>query len=173
MRPPRPRRVAQRSSPAPLGEPADFWLQIGARRPFAGFDLLAFGRLHAGDLEAAVGADDGDAVGFYRDDLAELAGDALRVLRRNGLGVEDLDGLAVERGPGAGRRVAAADQAVDLLPGLAPVDLRVLGLAHAFIGGLRLVLLDARRLAGLHQIDRLHHGVDAHGEQAVEIDGAE
>src|SRR5438094_228061 len=43
----------------------------------------------------------------------------------------------------------------------------------AFMGGLRLVLLDARRLAGLHQVDGLEHRVDAHREQAVEIDRAE
>ncbi len=75
--------------------------------------------------------------------------------------------------PGAGRRIAAADQAVDLLPRLAPVDLGVAGAAAAFVGRLRLVLLDARRLAGLHQIDAFQHRLDAHREQAVEIDGAE
>ena len=142
-------------------------------RPFAGVDLLAVGGLHAGDLEAAVGADHGEAVGFYRGDLAGLAGDALRVLRRQRLGVENLELLAVERTPGAGRRVAAADQPVDLLPRLAPIDPGVVGAAAAFVGRQRLVLLDARRLAGLHQVDRLHHGVDAHREQPVEIHGAE
>ena len=54
--------------------------EVGALRPFAGVDLLAVVGLHARDLEAAVGADDREAVGFDRDDLAELAGDALRVL---------------------------------------------------------------------------------------------
>ena len=77
------------------------------------------------------------------------------ILRRQRLGVEDLHGLAVERRPGAGRRIAAADQAIDLLPRLAPVDLGVVGAAAAFVGRLRLVLFDARRLAGLHQVDRL------------------
>ena len=84
-----------------------------------------------------------------------LAGDALRVLRRQRLGVEDLQRLAVERRPGAGRRIAAADQAVDLLPRLAPVDVRIVGAAAAFVGRLRFVLLDARRLAGLHEVDAL------------------
>jgi hypothetical protein len=36
-----------------------------------------------------------------------------------------------------------------------------------------MILLDARRLAGLHQIDRLQHRLDAHGKQPVEIDRAE
>ncbi len=107
---------------------------------FAGIHFLAVGGLHAGDLEAAVGADDGKAVGFDGDDLAELAGDALGVLRRQRLGVENLQRLAVEGRPGAGRRVAAADQPVDLLPRLAPIDLGVAGPAAAFISGFRLRL---------------------------------
>ena len=94
---------------------------------FAGVDLLAAGGLNARDLEAAVGADDRKAVGLDRDDLADLAGDAFRVFGGQRLGVENLQRLAVERRPGAGRRIAAADQAIDLLPGLAPVDLRVAG----------------------------------------------
>ena len=47
-------------------------------------------RLHARDLEAAVGADHGEAVGLDLDDLAHLAGDALGILRRQRLGVENL-----------------------------------------------------------------------------------
>ena len=94
-------------------------------------------------------------------------------LRGHRLGVEDLHGLAVERRPGAGRRIAAADQPVDLLPRLAPVDVGVAGAAAAFVGRLRFVLLDARRLAGLHQVDAFQHRLDAHREQAVEIDRAE
>ncbi len=35
------------------------------------------------------------------------------------------------------------------------------------------VLLDARRLAGLHQIDGFEHRLDAHRKQPVEVDGAE
>ena len=91
----------------------------------------------------------------------------------SGFASKILQRLAVERRPGAGRGIAAADQTVDLPPRLAPVDLRVVGAAAAFIGRLALVLLDARRLAGLHEIDRFHHRLDAHREQAVEIDRAE
>ena len=59
-------------------------------------------------------------------------------LAGNGLASKIFSCLAVERGPGAGRRIAAADQPVDLLPRLAPVDLGIAGTAAAFIGGLRL-----------------------------------
>src|SRR3954454_3933339 len=123
--------------------------KVGRLRPFAGFDFLAVGGLHAGDLEAAVGADHGEAVGFDGGDLANLAGNALGVFRRQRLGVENLELLAVECAPGAGRGIAATNEAVDLLPGLAPVDPRVIGSATALVGGLAVVLLDAWRLAGL------------------------
>src|ERR1043165_5632735 len=109
----------------------------GALGPFAGADLRAVG-LHARDLEAAVGAHHRDAVRLDRDDLAELAGDALRVLRGKGLGVKDLHRLVAELAPGAGRRIAAADQPVDLLPRLAPVDVRIAGPAAALVGCLAL-----------------------------------
>ena len=91
----------------------------------------------------------------------------------SGLASKILSLLAVEHGPGAGRRIAAADQPVDLLPRLAPIDLGVVGAAEAFVGRLGFVLLDARRLAGFHEIDAFQHRLDAHREQAVEIDGAE
>ena len=94
--------------------------EIGGRGEFAGVELLAVGGLHARDLEAAVGANHGEAVGFDLDDLAHLAGDALGVFRRQRLGVEDLQLLAVERRPRAGRRIAAADQVVDLLARACP-----------------------------------------------------
>src|SRR5262249_46483651 len=116
--------------------------EVGGLRPLAGLDLFAVGGLHAGDLEAPIGANHGEAVRLDRDDLAELAGNPLRVLGGQRLGVEDLELLAVERRPGAWRGVAAADEPVDLLPGLAPVDLGVLRAAAALVRRLRLVLLD-------------------------------
>src|SRR5205823_13904387 len=109
--------------------------ELGSGRKFASADLGAVG-LYARDLEAAVGADHREAVGLDRDDLSHLAGDAFRVLPGERLGVEDFQGLAGERRPGAGRGIAAADQAVDLLPRLAPVDAGIVGAAAAFIGGL-------------------------------------
>src|ERR1700746_2757850 len=110
--------------------------EIDRLRPLAGFDFLAVGGLDTRDFEAAVGADDGEAVGFNGDDFAELAGDSFRIFGRQRLGVEDLERLAVEQRPGAWRRIAAADQPIDLLPGLAPVDLGVVGPATALVSGL-------------------------------------
>ena len=78
---------------------------------------------------------------------------------------------SVVQAPGAGLQPRISGSIC--APGLAPVDLGVARPAAAFVGGLRFVLLDARRLAGLHQVDRFQHGLDAHGEQAVEINGAE
>ena len=75
--------------------------------------------------------------------------------------------------PGAGRGIATADQAVDLLPRPAPIDMGIVGTATAFIACFRLVLLDPRRLAGFDEIDRFEHGLDAHGKQPVEIHRAE
>src|SRR4029079_14535252 len=108
-----------------------------------GFDLLAVGGLYAGDLEAPVGANHGEAVGLDRGDLADLSGDTLGVLRRQRLGVENLELLAVEGTPRAGRGIAAANEPVDLLPGLAPVDPPIVRTATALVGGLGFVLLDA------------------------------
>src|SRR3954453_18115753 len=95
-------------------------------RPFAAANLWSIG-LHARDLDAAVGAHNGEAVGVDRGDLAIFAADALGVFRRDRLGVENLHRLAVERRPGAGRRIAAADEWIDLPPGLAPVDAGYVG----------------------------------------------
>src|SRR4029079_16553816 len=88
-------------------------------------------------------------------------------------GIENSQRLAINRGPGAGRRIAAPDQPVYLLSGLAPVDFGIARAATAFVGRFRVVLFDTWRLAGFHQIDRFHHSFDAHREQAIEIDGAE
>src|SRR5262245_49691031 len=88
------------------GEPC-FRGDICGFRPFAGIDFLAVGGLNAGNLEAAVGADNGESIRFDGGDFTELAADAFRVLRRDRLGVENPQLLAVERRPGAGRRIAA------------------------------------------------------------------
>src|SRR5262249_17332076 len=80
-------------------------------------------------------------------DLAHLAADALGIARGQGLGLEHLQRLALERRPRAGRRIAAADEIVNLPPGLAPVDAGIVAPAAALIGCLRVILLDARRLA--------------------------
>src|SRR5262249_11843743 len=141
-------------------------VELGGGGEFPGRDLGA-GRalgavvgLHAQILDAAVGADDGEAVGSDLGDLAHLAADALGVARGQGLGLERLQRLALERRPRAGRRIAAADEIVDLAPGLAPVDAGIVAPAAALIGCLRVILLDARRLAGFDQVDRFQHRLD-------------
>jgi hypothetical protein len=97
------------AEPRPDGE-------FGGGRKFAGVDLLTVGGLNAGDLEAAIGADDRKTIALDHDDLAHLAGDAFGVLGRQRLGVENLELFAVERAPSAGRRIAAADQRIELPP---------------------------------------------------------
>ena len=62
---------------------------------------------------------------------------------------------------------------MDLAPGLGPIDVGILGRTPAFVTRLTVILLDARRFSGLHQINRFEHGLDPHREQAVEIDAAE
>src|SRR6185369_6460316 len=144
---------------------------LGGRCPLARAGLLAAGGLDARDLEAPVGANDGEAVAVDGDDLTEFAADAFGILRRQRLGVEDAQLHTVDGRPGTRRRIAAADQPVDLLPRLAPVDAGVVGSALAFVSRLQMVLLDARRLAGLHEIDALEHRLNALREQAVEVNG--
>ena len=148
--------------------------EVGGLGPFAGVDLLAVGGLHARDLEAAVGADHGEAVGLDRDDLAHLAGDALGVLRRQRLGVEDLQLLAVERRPGAGRRIAAADQPVDLLATACPSRCgRCRGRSGLRRWPSTSSCLMRGALPAFTRSTDFQHRLDAHREQAVEIDGAE
>src|SRR5258707_11490713 len=147
--------------------------EFGGGGVVSGPDLAAVGRLYAHHLDAAVGAHNREAVGFDGDDLAHLAGDPFGIARRQRLRLEHLEGVAVEGRPGAGRRITAADEVVDLPPRLAPVDTGVVRGAAALIGRLALVLLDARRLAGFDEIDGLQHRLDPHREQAIEIDRAE
>src|SRR5262249_4028547 len=124
--------------------------ELGSSGEFAGRDLGAVGGLHAQNFDAAVGADDGEAPGRDLDDLAHLASDALGVARRQRIRLEDLQRLAVERRPRPRRRMAAADEIVDLPPGLAPIDARIVAPATTLVARLRMILLDTRRLAGLH-----------------------
>src|SRR5579863_1374398 len=76
-----------------------FGCEVDGLRPFAGFDLFVVGGLNAENLEAPVGANHGEAIGFDRDDFAELAADAFRIFRRQWLSVEDFQLLTVERCP--------------------------------------------------------------------------
>src|SRR4029078_5809923 len=91
----------------------------GCGSEFSGADLLAAFGLHAGNLEAAVGANDGDAVGFDRNHFTERGGNSLRIARGHRLRVENLELGAVQGRPGARRGIAAADQTVEMIPRLA------------------------------------------------------
>ena len=106
------------------------------------------------------------------DDRHDLAG-RRRAVHPAEPAVEDLDRSAPEGGVRAGLRVATANEVVDLLGGLRPVD-RPLGvLAEALVGGLGVVLLDAGSLARLHQPHRFRQRVDPHVEQLAEVERAE
>src|SRR5262249_49183230 len=127
---------------------ADTRCEPGSGRVFSCSDLAAIGRLHPQDFDAAVGARYREAIGLDGDDLPHLAGNPLWVARRQRFRFEHLEVLAVQRRPRAGRRIASADEIVDLPPRLAPVDAGVIRRAAALIGRLALILLDAWRLAG-------------------------
>src|SRR5690606_35166314 len=133
----------------------------------AGVHLLAALGAHPLDRDRAAPCGDLEAVAGQREHGARFPGAFARA------DVVDLQLVAVEEGPGAGLRVGAADQIVHLGNRLVPVDLGVRLAAPALVGGLALVLRDARRLARAHQVDRLHHGVDPHGEQVIEVEAAE
>src|SRR5206468_10449303 len=81
-------------------------VELGGGGEFPGGDLGAVVGLHAQNLDAAVGADDSEAIGRNLGDLAHLASDALGIARGQGLGLEHLQRLVLERRPGAGRRIA-------------------------------------------------------------------
>ena len=149
--------------------------EVGGLRPFAGADLLAVGGLHARDLEAAVGADDGEAVGLDRDDLADLAGDALRVLapaaawRRRSSAVLP---SSVVQAPGAGLQPRISRSICS--HGLPQSMLGVVGGRS----GLRRSpcvssCLMRGALPAFTRSTDFQHRLDAHREQAVEIDRAE
>src|SRR5688572_3442102 len=96
--------------------------EVSRFHELAGADLAAVGAFHAQHIDASVGAHDGKARVADVDDFAELAADAFRSLCGKGLRVKNLQRLAVESGPRAGRGTAAANQRIDLAPRLAPVD---------------------------------------------------
>src|ERR1019366_4406363 len=142
-------------------------------------------RLGRGDFLAAVPADalhldeaalamDHDIGAVSRHDLADLfalhlgegAGDALRALEQEQL-------LAVERGPGAGRRIAAANEVVGEVDVRGPVDVGF-GIADdAFVAGVGFVLLMCFGGAGDDLVGGLQQAGDARREHLVEVEGAE
>src|SRR6185503_6606140 len=71
---------------------------------------------------------------------ADLAAHVREAPEEDLLRIEDLQRLAAGGGPGARRRVAAADQVVDVVDRLRPVDARFRGAAPALVARVRLVL---------------------------------
>src|SRR5579871_4006947 len=102
------------------GEPAfERWDEEGSRQActyrelrgsgkFSRPDLAAVGRFNAQHFDTTVGAHDSESVGLDGDDFAQLAADSLGIARRQRSRLEYLKLVAVEHGPGAGRRIAAA-----------------------------------------------------------------
>src|SRR5256885_4684634 len=129
----------------------------GTLRPFRYGDLLGVFGLHLAHLDLAALRGDAHRLGADVGDLADLAfhraESAHDVLAR----AEELHFFAADRGPRAGRRIAAADGVVDEVDVVVPAHLRLVGAAPAFIGGLRLVLHRFLVLAGYDEIGGLEH----------------
>src|SRR5262249_40727474 len=136
-------------------------------RPFGGRHLLAIATAHAFRLDGAPGSRDRHAVGIDAEDFARFA--AARHLAR----IEDIESLAVDGRPGTRRRVRRPDEIVTFAHRLRPLDLGNILLEPALIGLLCVILRQARGLAGAHQVDAFHDGIDAEREQLLEINIAQ
>src|SRR5207244_811123 len=100
-------RMLESCEPSPDSE-------FGIGREFSGRDLLTVVRLHAQNLDASIGADDGESVRRNLDDLTHLSPDSFRISRRHRLCLEYLQCVSRKRRPRARRRIAAADEIVNL-----------------------------------------------------------
>src|SRR3990170_2899556 len=168
------RRVNDLAKARPRSGPQDRTrLHLAARKQFSGRDFLSVAELCAQHFDAP--ALRGDLEGLVRDfkHFADFslhrAEGAHWMLAR----VEDLQLGAAERGPGARRRIAAADRVVDEVDVVRPVELRLGLAAPALVSGLRLVLHDLMMLISEDQIGRFEHRLHPHREQAVEVHRAE
>src|SRR5262249_35817302 len=144
-------------------------LQPGSLGKCARADLLTAVHADAADLDLSAGGRDGQAGVVDSRHFTRRSGCDARELSC----VEKLHGLPFMRRPGAWLWIGAADQIPDLLQGLLPVDLNVLLLAPAFVGGLALVLANLRRRARTDQIDRLHQSGDTERIQPIEVEAAQ
>jgi len=77
---------------------------------------------------------------------------------------------SVTGGPCARRRIAAANEVMNEIDMMVPMDPGLGVAAPAFVAGLTLVLRNFFMFPGNDQICRLEHGIHAHFEQPVEID---
>src|SRR5215467_13317491 len=110
------------------------------RREFGRRHLLAVFVLGLEHLDATALRGDEEALRADFGDLADLALHGAEGAHQVLAAVEDLDLLAGERGPCARGGIAAADQVVDEIDVVRPVDLRFAGAAPALVARLRLVL---------------------------------
>src|SRR5688572_15386673 len=146
---------------------------VGALGPLGRRDLLGILALYLRDLDLPALRGDAHAGVGYLGDLADLALHRAERAHRVLLRAEELQLLAAYRGPCARRRIRPADEVVDEVHVVVPVQLRLVGAEPALVGGLRLVLHDLLVLARDHQVGGLEHGLHAHGKQPVEVHGAE
>ena len=84
--------------------------------------------------------------------------------------VEDPHHFAVATCVRSRLRIAAADQVVNFLRRLGPIDFGVLVAAWRIVSCFRFVLDDARRVAGVDQVDGFADGFHAKRENFVEIE---
>ena len=106
-------------------------------------------------------------------DTADLSAHLGKPAEGDLAGIEDLERLAADGRPGARRGIASANQVVDVVDGLGPVDPGLSGAAPALVARLRFVLRDLPVRAGDDQVGGLQQRLHAHREQAVEIHRAQ
>jgi len=115
-------------------------LDCARGKQLRGGEFLAIAELGAQHFDAAALSADLEALVGQFDYFADLALDRTERAHRMLAGVEDLQFFFFQRGPGARRGVAAADQVVDEVDVVGPVDARLGPAAPAFIAGPGFVL---------------------------------
>src|SRR5262249_17269808 len=115
-------------------------LDLARGNELRGSQLLAVAELRLAGVNASALRGDDQAAVLRLDDLADLALHRAEGARELLAAVEELQLHAVQRGPGARRRIGCADQVVNRVHVVRPVDPRF-GLAEpALVGSLSLVL---------------------------------
>src|SRR6266508_4480326 len=140
---------------------------LPAARP--GVDFLTTLGPHAGRLDLAAGHGDRQPHVIDGDHFSGPTGRGAREL----LGVEELHGRSLMRGPRTRLWIRTADEVPDGLDGLLPVDLDVFLLAPPFVRRLGFVLNDSRRRAGAHQIHGLEQRRDPERIEPLEVEAAQ
>src|SRR5688572_15102389 len=187
------RRSKNRNSTAPSRYSAAPWgalLQPDARRvndlaedearldraggeQLPGCDLLAIPQLRAQHFDApALRSHLEGLVGDFHH-LADFALDCAVGSHDVFAGIENLQLAARSGAPGAGRGIAAADQVVDEIDVVRPVDARLGLAAPALVARLGFVLQHFPVLRRNYQICCLEHRLHSHREEAIEVHRAE